>query len=679
MSLEHLNNLCMGCFSPLQAGNPVCTVCGYDQSPEPERPYRLPTRTILSGKYMVGRVLGEGGFGITYVGYDLNLEIKVAVKEYYPSGFVTRATTVSTTVQPYDGELGDVFLKGRDRFVDEAKRLARFRVFAGIVMVNDFFVENGTAYIVMEYVEGRTLKEYLTERGGKLPPEQIFEMLRPVFSSLAQVHESGIIHRDISPDNLMITRDGSVKLLDFGAAREFGEDGNKSLSVMLKHGYAPAEQYSTKGMQGPFTDVYALSATIYKAITGITPESSMDRMLDDTVKPPCKLGIMLPDHQEAALMKGLAIRQQDRFQTISELYEALLLQSGTQGSIQQDSKDGHPKSATVSVPLAPPVQGDGSAMHRDDKDVPQSRDYLSRSVAPVPVSVPPATKPPEKKKGPVESNKNKIIGVIAAACVFIAIIIAISLPSGAPDGRNSNTSPDRAPESEIAETTGETPTSSPQAPPPKPTPEAPPAEPVPLPEIQPEAPVEEVLSVYDQVLRSLEAADITLAFLRNYTSPSEYESLGFSTDRQELRKAQNRGLDVDWVLTAIWNSDERPDFDCTVLIMFGADNTRRVQVRYPLDVLSPDEISDVFLHASYLNSINPRYASEDNRYFAYRNRDGESVYSKGDMLDAIKNDTRFQLISMRRIDDRDYSIASVLLMRDEGELYLVLQNNDLLS
>jgi len=325
MNYEQLNQLCIGCFSRLDTANITCPHCGYDEKSQTVPPYQLPPRTILAGKYMIGKVLGEGGFGITYIAYDLNLDTVVAVKEYYPTGLVTRSTTESMTVRSYSGEYADFFKKGRDRFVDEAKRLARFRNLPGIVMVNDFLVENGTAYIVMEFVHGQTLKSYLAQKGGKLPPEQVFEMMAPMFDSLAQIHKSGIIHRDISPDNIMITPDGSVKLLDFGAAREFDEDGNKSLSVMLKHGYAPSEQYTTKGQQGPYTDVYGLSATIYKILTGVTPENAMDRMYDDTLDPISNYGINLPTQKEAALRKGLAVRQSDRFQTVSDLYTALYI------------------------------------------------------------------------------------------------------------------------------------------------------------------------------------------------------------------------------------------------------------------------------------------------------------------------------------------------------------------
>ena len=149
MSTEYLNRLCLGCFSLLDAQGIVCPVCGYNEAARLETPYYLPLRTILGGKYMVGKVIGEGGFGITYIGYDLNLETKAAIKEYYPSGFVTRDTSQTSTVQPFTGAQADFFTKGRDRFVDEARRLARLRALPGIVTVNDFFAENGTAYIVM--------------------------------------------------------------------------------------------------------------------------------------------------------------------------------------------------------------------------------------------------------------------------------------------------------------------------------------------------------------------------------------------------------------------------------------------------------------------------------------------------------------------------------------------------
>jgi len=237
-----IETICMSCFAELKPGNAFCTECGYNEAEHIPAPHLLRPRTILNGKYLLGKVLGEGGFGITYIGWDLTLDLKVAIKEFFPTGFVSRETTSTTTVSPLEGQQGEFFLKTREKFIDEAKTLAKFRTLPGIVSVNEFFIENNTAYIVMEYIEGETLKGYLASRGGVLPSEQLFEMMKPVMVSLNEVHKKGLIHRDISPDNIMITREGYVKLLDFGAAREFIDSGNKSLSIMLKPGYAPEEQ-----------------------------------------------------------------------------------------------------------------------------------------------------------------------------------------------------------------------------------------------------------------------------------------------------------------------------------------------------------------------------------------------------------------------------------------------------
>jgi len=301
----------------------ICPNCGFDEKNHQLSPHHLPVRTILNGKYLIGRVLGEGGFGITYLGWDLNLDLKIAIKEYYPTGFVTRENTTTNTVTPFTGEKNQFFQSGREKFIEEAKRLAKFYSLPGIVSIKDFFLENGTAYIVMEYVDGETFKQYLASMGGKIPAEQMFEMMKPLMKSLIEIHKVGIIHRDISPDNIMITKEGNIKLLDFGAARDFADSGNKSLSVMLKPGYAPEEQYRSRGVQGPWTDIYALCATMYKAITGATPDESSERLRHDELKKPSELGIRILLQQEAVLMKGMAVFQEERFQSISELSSVL--------------------------------------------------------------------------------------------------------------------------------------------------------------------------------------------------------------------------------------------------------------------------------------------------------------------------------------------------------------------
>ncbi len=315
-----INNLCMKCMG-VTGEDGICLNCGFNKSSYQPSSHHLPLNTILAGKYIVGSVLGEGGFGITYIGLSLNLQLKVAIKEYYPNGLVTREN--NTTVNSYVGDKSEIFQKGKKRFLEEAIILGRFNSKPGVVSVNDFFAENETVYIVMEYIEGSTFKSYLAAMGGRLPAQQVFEMMKPVIKTLGEIHENGTIHRDISPDNLMITKNGEVKLLDFGAARDFGEAGNRSLSVMLKPGYAPEEQYRSRGQQGPWTDIYALCATMYKCISGVIPDESSQRLIKDELVPISNLGVNIGEHEEQVLLKGLAVLQDNRYHSIKELYADL--------------------------------------------------------------------------------------------------------------------------------------------------------------------------------------------------------------------------------------------------------------------------------------------------------------------------------------------------------------------
>ncbi|MBD5532363.1 MAG: serine/threonine protein kinase [Lachnospiraceae bacterium] len=320
-----IDKLCPGCMNTVEEKEriAVCPHCGYDLKNAKSAPHQLQPFSILNGKYLIGKVLGSGGFGITYLGLDLVLEILVAIKEFYPNGFVTRDATVDPEVAIFAGNNTQDVEKWRDNFLKEARSLGRCNNLPGIVKVQEFFVENNTAYIVMEYIDGITMKSYLKQNEGKMPADTVFRLMEPMIRSLQQVHETGIIHRDISPDNIMITRQGSIKLLDFGAAREVSVGVEKSISVMLKHGYAPEEQYRTRGKQGAWTDVYALCATIYKCLTGAAPVEAMERLRDDSLKMPSAMGIKIPADKEAALRKGLAIYAEERFQSMSELHRAL--------------------------------------------------------------------------------------------------------------------------------------------------------------------------------------------------------------------------------------------------------------------------------------------------------------------------------------------------------------------
>jgi formylglycine-generating enzyme required for sulfatase activity len=316
-----ISNLCMGCMSE-KGETKVCPHCGRQDETQSVSPLFLPAKTILSGRYLVGRVLGYGGFGVTYLAFDLKLRIKLAVKEYFPQNLATR-TPGDTILSVFTGEAREYYTYGLDKFLEEARSLARFNGHPCIVSVYDFFEENGTAYLVMDYVEGITLKEYLDRKGGKISFETTLEIIMPVMDTLREIHRTGMLHRDISPDNIYITVSRHVKLLDFGSARQALGEHSKSLSVILKPGYSPEEQYRSKGKQGPWTDVYAVAATIYRMITGEIPPEALDRLEEDALQPPLRMGAVTPVPAEKTLLNALAVRAKDRFQTMEEFQEAL--------------------------------------------------------------------------------------------------------------------------------------------------------------------------------------------------------------------------------------------------------------------------------------------------------------------------------------------------------------------
>lgn len=305
-------NYCEKCMSPLERGQ-SCGSCG-KQGPAPVR--HLKPGTILNQKYLIGRAIGQGGFGITYIGRDLVLDTRVAIKEYFPNTEVSRDHNVSNAVVPNAELVAEEYAKALERFLMEARILAKFSNEPGVVGVRDFFRDNGTAYIVMEYLDGITLKEYLRLK-GPVPANVLLKLMEPVLQVLHKIHQRGLIHRDISPDNLMLMKDGRLKLLDFGAAREFVDE--KSLSIVLKQGYAPVEQYWNGDRQGAWTDVYAVCATIYKCLTGVTPVAAVQRAVQDELKPPSQLGIAISPQQEQALMRGLAVKDADRYRSMEEL------------------------------------------------------------------------------------------------------------------------------------------------------------------------------------------------------------------------------------------------------------------------------------------------------------------------------------------------------------------------
>lgn len=286
-------------------------------------PLALPEGTVLSGQYVIYKVLGQGGFGITYEAIDHKTGGRVAIKEYFPDSLATR-NQGQTQVVPYTGDRGENFAYGKECFLQEAETLAEFIGNENIVRIYSYFEEYGTAYFVMDFIEGTNLDEYLRQHGGKISFDEASRILLPVMEALGAVHQKGVVHRDVAPDNIYLTTDGKIKLIDFGAARQSLGDKSQSLDVVLKHGFAPKEQYSRRGRQGPYTDVYALGATFYYVLTGKRPPDSIDRMDEDSLVPPSKLGVAIPKEAEDAILKALRVRAGERFQSMDDFRKAFL-------------------------------------------------------------------------------------------------------------------------------------------------------------------------------------------------------------------------------------------------------------------------------------------------------------------------------------------------------------------
>ena len=428
------SHVCYGCFKEKEPGT-VCPKCGFNESSE--RAYlAVPLGTILDGRYLIGKVLGVGGFGITYLGYDLTLDYKVAVKEYMPSGFATRAddkytltVTSSSQQQAYD--------EGLDKFLSEARTLAKFHSTPNIVSVQDFFKENNTAYFVMEYVDGESLKDYLDKNGGRISYQAASKILLPIMKALSKVHAQGLIHRDISPDNISITSTGEPKLLDFGAARSAYAE-NKSVSVILKHGLAPIEQYSNHGNMGPWTDVYAMGATFYRSITGILPPESIERIHSDSIRTPSSLGIAIPPYAEMALMKALAVNPENRFANIEQFMGALNGNTAYSAAPAQAPVAQNVATVPAQRPVYPAAQNTvaGTVYAAAQPSAAYNRSYTGNqpaapaapAAAPA-VSASAATAPaaPKKKGMSKGALAGIIIGCVALVLTVVITVVAINV------------------------------------------------------------------------------------------------------------------------------------------------------------------------------------------------------------------------------------------------------------
>ena len=322
---------CLGCMEDLQ-GYP-CPNCGYDPVKEKRPEYALPRETILAGKYLVGKVLGQGGFGITYIGWDLALERKVAIKEYYPSGQVSRSPGTRSLTWYTNEPAVQAREDGMKMFLKEARKMVKADSIPGVVRVLDLFQENGTAYIVMDFVEGETLKNRL-KKTGPMAWTQAAPIFRPAIRAMEQVHQAGLIHRDLSPDNLMLTPNGDVKILDLGAAKDLNLNSGASSMQVAKSGFSPLEQYTQRGGSGPWTDVYSMAATIYYTLTGKLPPNAIDRMEEDAIDWTGPGMDSLPKAALKALQAAMSVSVKKRTQSMEEL-ERGLFEKETPAQIEQ--------------------------------------------------------------------------------------------------------------------------------------------------------------------------------------------------------------------------------------------------------------------------------------------------------------------------------------------------------
>ena len=422
---------CMKCMHPLTAGETVCPECGRAYGSVNAETFALKPGTILEGKYLVGEMLGQGGFGITYSGFDLLLEQKVAIKEYYPmsTGMVSReghSTVVWSSAMM--GKTGTQ--KGFDSFLKEARKMAKLGGIPGVVGVKSVFIQNETAYIVMDFIEGETLLKKL-QKNGPMDFDSCVKLMTPIMQALAEVHEHGIIHRDISPDNIMVRPDGKLILLDLGAAKDLdiqGNDGSVQSSQMVaKHGFSPIEQYSKSGKVGPWTDIYAMAATIYYCCTGILPPPATDRTIDDTLA--CQP--RLTQAQFDILADCMRMRPQDRPQSMDTLLQMLTHPQG-------EAKAEPPK-------VIPEVEPPKPVETKAAPPKPMETEPVVQKTQPINPEAQP-TQPPRHDVKPERPLSKWLIPGVAAVVAVIAL--AISIGSG---GKKSSPSV-KAPAAQAAAT-----------------------------------------------------------------------------------------------------------------------------------------------------------------------------------------------------------------------------------
>lgn len=318
--MSELNiELCPNCFEKVDKGSAKCPHCGGSYEVKSSNAHALKPMSVVAERYVIGKVLGAGGFGVTYKAKDLLTDEICAIKEYFPTSWAYRANDGQTLVAKSEKEKYS-FSYGKKRFLDEAKMLIKFEKNENIVHVKNFFASNNTAYLVMEYLDGINFRTMMNKRGGKLPFAACVQVFTAVANALQTIHAMDILHRDISPENIFITRESKIILIDFGSARQYVNE-DTDLSVFIKPGLAPIEQYYSNGKQGPWTDIYALASTFYQSVSGIAVPLAPDRIMEDSLKPLDSVCPSVPAGWSRVIEKALRVNASERYQTIDELLD----------------------------------------------------------------------------------------------------------------------------------------------------------------------------------------------------------------------------------------------------------------------------------------------------------------------------------------------------------------------
>lgn len=313
-------SICFNCFKEYDEKLGFCPYCGQNPDDIKHEEYLIAPGTILIDRYIIGKAVGSGGFGNVYKAWDKKLETIVAVKEYYPQGIANRIPGTQEVIL-VSARNRKEFEYGKARLLQEARHIAKFSAHKNIVNVFEFFEANNTSYMVMEFLHGMPLNKYLKESGGKLEPEMAVYIVSAICDALSPLHKAGIIHRDISPDNIYVCDNKIITLFDFGTA-EFPDSKNE-LPIIVKPGFAPPEQYEAENRQGFWTDIYALGATLYLLLTGEKPIASTDRKIMDELSAPRTIDEGISEALSHSVMRAMAIDMHLRFQNIAEFQKAI--------------------------------------------------------------------------------------------------------------------------------------------------------------------------------------------------------------------------------------------------------------------------------------------------------------------------------------------------------------------